>query len=129
MQWQLQLTEDRSRLSVTAWGPAQVDALMALLVRATEPPDWRPGIHVLLDFRALAISALTMADIRQLADHHRPYGKILAASRIAVVVSRPVDFGLVRMWGTLVHDLNLTHEVFYGEAEALHWLHASDPMP
>jgi hypothetical protein len=109
-------------MTVTAWGPAEASGFIAYLLEAVNHPAWRPGIPALMDFRDLDIGRLGAADAWQVADQHQPYAKILAAAPIAVVVSRPVDFGMVRMWESLVHQMHLAHEVFYAMAEAEAWL-------
>lgn len=125
MEWRFDFAPDGSRMTVTAWGVAEVQGFVAYLLEAVDQPAWHPGIPALMDFRNLDIGCLNAADARQLADLYRPYAKILAAARIAVVVTRPVDFGMVRMWESLVHQMHLTHEVFYRLEEAEAWLQAT----
>jgi len=122
MEWRIQIADEGSRLTVTAWGAAEVGGFLAYLQEAVKQPGWYPEIPALMDFRQLDVSCLSPADIVQLAELHLPYADTLARSRIAVLVSRPVDYGVVRMWEALVHQMNLAHAVFYSLAEAEAWL-------
>lgn len=122
MEWRIDFAEDGSRLTVTAWGAAEVSGFIAFLLEAVAHPVWRPDIPALMDFRNLDIGALSSAEMQQLADLHRPHTKEIATGRLAVVVAKPVDYGMVRMWGAFVHQMNLTHDVFYTLEEADAWL-------
>jgi hypothetical protein len=122
MQWRIQIAEDGSRLTVTAWGKAEVQGFIDYLLEAAATPGWRPGIPALLDLRDLEAGHLTSGDIQRLAELHEPYADIMAHGRIAVLVARPLDFGIVRMWESFVHKMNLAHSVFYTLQEAEDWL-------
>lgn len=122
MEWNIQFADDASRMTVRAWGMAEVPGFIAYLLAAVDHPAWRPGIPALMDFRDLDVGRLSGTDIQRLADLHAPYAEMLAQGRIAVLVARPVEFGMVRMWQAFVHHMHLAHGVFYSLEEAEAWL-------
>lgn len=124
MEWNIEFADDGSRMTVRAWGTAEVQGFIAYLLAAVDHPAWRPGIPALMDFRDLDVGPLTSADIQRLADLHAPYAEVLAQGRIAVLVSRPVEYGIVRMWQAFVNHMHLAHGVFYTLEEAEAWLQA-----
>jgi len=125
MKWRIQFAEDGSCMTVTAWGTAEVQGFIAYLLEAVAHPSWRPDIPALMDFRNLDIGTLGSADMQRLADLHRPHTHEMAAGRIAVVVTKPEAYGMVRMWESFAHQMHLTHNVFYALEEAEDWLRRS----
>ena len=122
MQWHLKIADDGSRLTMAAWGVAEVEPFQDFLQKALEHPDFRPGMQVCLDLRRLDSGALTMNDVQRLADLHKPHAEALASVRIAVVVTRSLDYEAVRLWEALVHEPHLAHDVFFSLEEAESWL-------
>ncbi len=120
--WRHEITRDPARVRITAWGSAGVEGLLAIVSDAMKIPGWRPDLAALLDFRGLDIGTLRQGDILRLADEYRPFTGLIGAAPIAVLVSRQLDYGLVRMWEALVEGMNLPHGVFYEEGEAEAWL-------
>lgn len=125
MNWLTDFAGDGSLLTITVLGQATVAGFAKFLIEAVEHPSWRSGIPVLLDFRTLELAHLTSAQVIQIALEQRPHADKIAASPIAVLVSRTVDFGVVRMWQAHSSDMNLTHEAFYSVEEAKGWLRES----
>ncbi len=95
---------------------------LAFLLAATADPRWRPGIPTLLDFRDLDLTALSPTEVQELAELHRPHAEMLRHTRIAVLVTRSVDYGIVRMWEAFTDDLGLAHAPFYELETAEAWL-------
>ncbi len=122
MDWQLAFSADGSRLTLTFQGVAQVDGFIACCQEAGRDPRWQSDLSAVLDLRDLDMAVLDQGDILHLVDAHKPHAARLAGNRVAVLVSRPVAYGLVRMWLGYTENLAHTHGVFYRLEEAEAWL-------
>jgi hypothetical protein len=101
-----------------------VDGFREYLEGVLSDPAWTPGTAALIDFRDLRLEHLSFRDVEEIVELHVPHVTRIGNSPMAVVVSRPVDFGLVRMWESLAADMFPLHSVFYEVDEALSWLRA-----
>ena len=122
MDWQLAFSADGSRLTLTIKGVAQMEGFIACCQEAGRDSRWQSNVSVVLDLRDLDMAALDQGDILHLVEVHKPHATRLANNRIAVLVSRPVAYGLVRMWMGFTQDLEHAHGVFYRMEEAETWL-------
>ena len=127
MEWRIFFEPDGSRVTVTVTGAARVDGFRPYLEALLGDPAWRAGTPVLVDFRGLDIGQLNFAAAEQVLAVHLPYVARIGKSPIAVVVSRPVDFGMMRMWGGLSDGKFPVPQIFYEAADALRWLNTPGP--
>lgn len=109
-------------MTLTVSGDAYVDGFQEYLNDVLSDPGWKPGTAALIDFRELRLEHLSFPDVERIVELHVPYLTRIGKSPMAVVVSRPVDFGVVRMWESLAADMFPVHRVFYDIAEARTWL-------
>ncbi|MCC6154887.1 MAG: hypothetical protein IT367_14065 [Candidatus Hydrogenedentes bacterium] len=61
-----------------------------------------------------------LRDIATLIASHRG----LLRGRCAIIVSKPLYYGLGRMFAVFMESFGLTTAVLHSDEEALHWLHA-----
>jgi hypothetical protein len=122
MQWTARFDADPALLTLTVSGVAHVDGFREYLEGVLEDPAWAPGKAALIDFRDLRLEHLSFADLERIVELHVPHRTRIGNSPMAVVVSRPVDFGIVRMWESLSADTFPAHRVFYDVDDALLWL-------
>lgn len=122
MEWNARFEPDGSRVTITVTGIARAEGFNAYLDGVLGDVAWRPGMPVLVDFRGLQISHLRYQDVEGIVALHVPYVERIGDSPVAVLVSRPVDFGIVRMWESLAIDMFPDHQAFYRVDEALRWL-------
>jgi hypothetical protein len=104
-------------------GPADLAVFEQYLRELVGDARWRPGMKVLVDFTDLDARRLTAADVRQLADLHARFQAELDAPAVAIVAGTSLNFGLVRMWQSLVEGrVEARTRAFYTLAEARAWL-------
>lgn len=123
MEYRILFEPDGSFVTLTVTGPARVDGFVPYLEALAQDPAWRPGTPVLVDYRAFDLSPLRFEDVERILALHLPYVARIGRSPIAVVVSRAVDFGMLRMWGALATDKFPVQQLFYDMVEATQWLH------
>ena len=91
-------------------------------------PRWVPGMSTLVDHRRLNLTVCTAKDLKRFERHtvelvQRVGPDKIGKTRDATVVSRVVDYGIVRQWETPLDDsLPFQHRVFMDFDEALAWL-------
>jgi hypothetical protein len=94
------------------------DALEELYAR----PDFDPAMNALWDLQGAVTTGISSDDVRQVAQlvaGSRPSG----SSRVALVVSRDADFGMVRMYeAQLDRPSQDNHRAFRNIEEAMTWL-------
>jgi hypothetical protein len=122
MEWSVGFEEGGSRALITGTGAIDAEGITGYLDALLADPSWKSGMHVLVDFRGLSTDHLTVAQVQQIVDLHAPYMERIGSSPVAVVVSRPVDFGMVRMWEAMAARMFPRHEVFYTTDDARAWL-------
>ena len=122
MQWSVGFEEGGSPAIITGTGTIDAEGISGYLDALLADPAWKPGMHVLVDFRGLSTDHLSVAQVQQIVDLHAPYMERIGSSPVAVVVSRPVDYGMVRMWAAMAARMFPRHEVFYTTEDARRWL-------
>lgn len=84
------------------------------------------GMNRIWDFRGSDLTAWSMADMSRFIDGVLQRGGALPGTRLAAIVSRDVEFGLARMFGSLAEDrLDVRPAVFRDEASAIAWITAT----
>ena len=85
---------------------------------------WRlhegPAIRILWDLREAKfnLSASEVRDSAEFAKEHSPYGEL----RMAFVVAKDLEFGLLRMWEAFRDTESAQISVFRDKERALEWL-------
>lgn len=107
-------------LRVKADQAATEEGIRDAIERATRHPDFRPRSTVLVDVRSIREAPVA----RHLATTGRLLGREGARhfSRMALLASGGLQFGLTRMFGSHADAGGLEVQVFEGESEALRWL-------
>ena len=86
-------------------------------------PGWMPGFNILSDYSELDLSQLAGDDMERFAKALSPYRKSLGNGLCACVSTKPLDFGLGRMWEVFMEqhsDLRVC--IFYDLEKAQKWL-------
>ena len=127
MKWSYHIGGEPPIVTLVASGPAEFGGFAEYLDSILSDPTWHRGMKCLADFRQLNLNTLTHADVIRLADLHIQFAERIGDSRIACVVSRPVDFGIFRMWQAMVAEKFPAQAVFYDLVEAMRWLEKDMP--
>jgi hypothetical protein len=95
-----------------------------------ERPDFRPQQDALWDMRDAILTEFSTEEVRQIAALVAANWGHTSSSRAAMVVSRKVDFGMVRMYEMqLTPDTEGRTQVFTDIDEAWAWLRAPTHEP
>jgi hypothetical protein len=114
-------------LEVKTHGDATVEGMAAMIAGILSHERWQCGGAVLVDNSELNAGALTVAQIRSIADMASQGREQVGTAKIAHLVARDLEFGLVRMWEALVSqrwDARLM--CFRSRDEAVAWLKQRD---
>jgi len=112
-----------SCLIISANGPATVQDILAFVHEALNDDRWRSGMNAIVNYSQAELDALTSSEIHTLANAVEGLKEEIGAGRIAHVVSRTVDFGMLRMWENLVEDhVHFDYRIFRSMDNARRWL-------
>jgi hypothetical protein len=128
--WQYALTwhgrpED---LLVTARGEVTPAAVEEYTRAVLDDPRFRTGMLILIDYREADTTSLDARDIEERLQMMTRDAWAFEDSKFAIVVGRPVDFGIMRMLhqrGDLLYensDASGERRIFYTLEEARAWL-------
>jgi hypothetical protein len=119
---------DEPLVECTFSGPTSPADCLRVIDQILADPRYREDFPCLIDNRDIA-GAFTRADIDQVIPAvARALAGMTARPRVAIVVSRDVQYGLGRMFQALTGNLlNLDLRVFRDRAEAAAWLGGAHP--
>jgi hypothetical protein len=109
-------------------GLASIEGYEAMMRALVSDPKFRPGIGLIVDHTNVDVSALTAADIEQVADLRARFAGNVAPRAAGIVgPGSPMRYGLGRMFEALVElqagtDITLFETV----EEAIAWLRGPD---
>jgi hypothetical protein len=123
MHYTIIFDNDLSSFIISATGPATVPDIVALVNEALKDGRWRSGMNVIVDYRLTELDVLKSAEAHALADFIIRFKEKIGAGHIAHVVSRTVDYGMIRMWENLIADqVPFDARVFYSLDDARKWI-------
>lgn len=104
-------------------GDGDVEGIIAFLKDIISHPQWKPGNNILLDHRALSINAISVSGINEVSAYFKSIADKLGNGKIALVMSREVDFGIARAWENITtDDVDIKIYVFRELEKAISWL-------
>jgi hypothetical protein len=109
-------------------GSASIEGYEAMMRALVSDPKFRPGIGLIVDHTNVDLSALTAADIEQVADLRTRFAGGIAARAAGVVgPGSPMRYGLGRMFEAFVESQSGTDiTLFETVEEAMAWLRGPD---
>lgn len=111
---------------ITVRGTVTLTDLKSALELLVASPGYRPRIAMLWDLRAADAGELRAPDLTRYARHLADYPERFGA-RVAMVVSRDLEFGVMRMWQSFAEaPVPQERRVFRNLDEALGWLRETD---
>jgi hypothetical protein len=100
-----------------------IDALGRML----KDPDFKEGMDVLWDFREVKSGNSEAEDIREIVSFIRTNQEKRGRNyRVALVVSRDIDFGLARMYEAYSQELPFDIQIFKDIKDAEQWLNPTE---
>jgi hypothetical protein len=114
-------------VTVTATGEGDAATIIRLNRELAADSRFRPGMPILTDLTGLDTRALTGSQMSEVGRSYRRFLEEADGSPIAIVVSNPATFGVVRMGESYAGgpDPDL-HRIFYSLVEATSWLLARE---
>ena len=87
---------------------------------------WKPGSNILIDHTELDASLLTTKDIRTIANLCGEYRTHFGKGKIAIIVARDLEYGMVRMWQAFMENnvWDMSDKLFKSRDEAKSWMTA-----
>ena len=90
---------------------------------AMKDSRWRTGTNVIVDYRLSELDTLSGEGTHALANVIKKLKEEIGGGRVAHVVSRAVDYGMIRMWENLVvNEVLFEFRVFYSIDDAKKWV-------
>jgi len=100
----------------------QADRMQAMLTWINDPA-FRPGLDTFCDLTAIE-SIPDLADLREIVATISENGPRIGSKKVAILTSKPIVFGLARVFEALAHaeDTPLHVKVFNDRSAAWAWL-------
>lgn len=89
-------------------------------------PDFQKDMHSIWDFRNADASKFNSQDVIRLARYFETQLKNRTDFKVAVIVSRDLEYGLSRMYQVAAADLPAKIEIFFRFEDAKTWITGSD---
>lgn len=104
-------------------GDGEAEPFRRILNDMLTHPEWKSGGLYLHDHRNLNSGTLTVEDVTSIALMCEDRRYDLGEARCALVATRDLEFGLARMWGSLVEGRwDVQANVFRDRDAAIAWL-------
>jgi hypothetical protein len=117
-------------LEVQTSEDANLIDMLEMLAAVISHSDFRAGANLLIDHTRLNAGPMTAADVHAAADKVSALRAEIGRMRCAHLVSRDLEFGLVRMWEAYVDGRwDGSAECFRSRLEAISWLGADRAEP
>ena len=121
MKHHIQIQEEFALIHVS--GTAGPSGFSSTAVTLLAIPEWKTNMNILIDYSDLNLSHVTTKDVDILAQSLAPHKEQLGSGFCAIVNTKPLDFGLGRIWQVFMEEYtNLRVAVFYDIDEAKNWL-------
>jgi len=111
----------------TVIGDLTLEEFKSSFDAALTHPDFQKNMPVIWDFRNADLSKIFKQDLDQIANHIKSHAENRGANfRVALVASRDLEYGVLRMYEAIGYDLPLHIRVFRRFEEAKEWASESD---
>jgi hypothetical protein len=97
--------------------PTDTDEFLASFERMLNHPDFHPGMKILVDMVNYVHQA-TSDDMRRIARVFVQNTSAVSGMEVAIVVSQPVSYGMIRMLQAFIEGSPFRLHVFYDVEEA-----------
>jgi hypothetical protein len=115
-------------LEVRTYGDADLKGCKDFIRAFLAHEHWHPGGALLINHSELNSNPLTTDDIIELAQFTKPFLPQMGKARIALLVSRNLEFGMGRMWQSFASEgRESVSEVFKSREQAISWLKKEQP--
>ncbi len=107
-------------VTIVGNGPTDATGFRAALLKVVADPSFRAGYSILVDARSLDYTP-TIAECKQFSEFHISTDELIM-SKVAVVVTKMVDYGMANMFSTLCEIGGASVRSFQSVPEAENWL-------
>ena len=110
---------------VKTYGDAELEGFFGFWKELLAHEKWKPESRILEDHSELNARPFTASDIKILSERAVSMKNKLGNAKLAVVVSRDLEYGMVRMRHAYVDgNWNVNEDVFRSRDDAIAWLNA-----
>ena len=121
-----EIDEAAGTVTVTGEGDITHEEDLACFGAVLGNPAYRPGMGLLLDYRKRS-SVATTDQVKEFVEAGAKLREALGDSRLAVVVSEEIAYGMSRMYSMLAESESVPTRSFRDIGEAMHWLGGVSP--
>ncbi len=121
MEYRISLCNDIFEINI--YGDSAVDGYIEFIDELLSHEKWYPGSPILVNVSQTNAGPLTVDNIKSIASYCISMRSRLGNAKVAHLVSRDLEFGLVRMWQTFIDgEWDTQVQVFRSREEAVKWL-------
>lgn len=120
MGFQINIDSNKQKATILGTGHTDAAGFRDILLKAVADPSFRVGYGILVDARSLDYTP-TIDETKQFTEFHIS-NDTLKRSKVAVVVTKVVDYGMANMFSTLCEMKGATVRSFQSVTEAECWL-------
>lgn len=118
--------KESSILIHTVTGEITFEEIKSSYKTVTAHPDFQEGMYVIWDIRDADASKFDSQDVVRLARYFETQLNDRTDFKVAVIVSRDLEYGLSRMYQVAAADLPAKIEIFINLEDAKIWITESD---
>ena len=122
MPLRIRVDVDAGFLRAEGSGLLSLRDLQEALAAIVEHPDFAPGMPQLCDLSDVENVDVTYGDLKAVVEWAMGRAERFGRSKVAVVASEPVVFGVTRMYSVLAQELPTEIRVFRTREDAMRWL-------
>lgn len=121
MQFDATINPDQRFGIVHVTGAVTRDEYEPGIQRLLDDPRFTAGMALIFDLRQADLTALRADDFRHFQAVNQMMASRRGVGRSALVVSSALQYGMMRMYGSLAATANLKNELFHSVEDAVAW--------
>ena len=123
MDFEISFRKETGYFIIKTRGDTTPDDIEASLLQVFTSPDWSNGKNILYDNRLENLDKLSSDDVQRISLKFTQFNDKLANSKIALVMSKDVAYGLARMWENYTETTaTFKTNIFRTIDNALQWI-------
>ena len=123
MDFEISFRKETGYFIIKTRGDTTPDDIEASLLQVFTSPDWSNGKNILYDNRLENLDKLSSDDVQRISLKFTQFNDKLANSKIALVMSKDVAYGLARMWENYTETTaTFKTNIFRSIENALQWI-------
>lgn len=113
---------DQKLAYIRAWGKVSAEDIMMKGAAMFSEKSWKNGYHIICDYRDIEDLHADMEDVQRIVNQDKDNEAIFDRSRLALVATEDLVYGVSRMWELLSQDNRQEKMIFRNMEDAIEWL-------